>query len=97
MHLMGKNKTKCANLEASMNLVKYLDKCISEYREMTGEEIASEIQATILHQAMDEDTSKFMASTKDVNVMKYSDVKLYIENRYHEELGRKAISPDKKG
>ena len=94
---IAKNKTKCANLEASRNLVKDLDRCISEYREMTGEEIASEIQATILHQAMDEETSKFMASTKDVNVMKYPDVKLYIENRYHWELGRKATSPDKNG
>ena len=45
---------------------------------------------------MDEETSKFMANTKDVDVMKYSDMKLYIETRYLEELGRKVINPEKK-
>ena len=49
MQFMAKNKTKCANLEASRNLVKDLDKCITEYREKTGEESAGDIQATILH------------------------------------------------
>ena len=42
---------------------------------------------------MDEETSKFMANTKDVDVMKYSDMKLYIETRYLEELGRNVINP----
>ena len=96
MYFMGKSKTKCTNLETSKNLVKELDKCITEYREKTGEEIAGDIQATILHQAMDEETSKFMANTKDVDVMKYSDMKLYIETRYLEELGRRVINPEKK-
>ena len=96
MQFMAKNKTKCANLEASRNLVKDLDKCITEYREKTGEEIAGDIQATILHQAMDEETSKLIANTMDVDVMKYSDMKLYIETRCLEELGRKVISPEKK-
>ena len=41
------------------------------------------------HQAMDEETSKFMAA-KDINTTKYANIKRHIETRYLEELGRKA-------
>ena len=79
---------RCANLNATRNLVQEIDKKLAEYIEKTGEEMPAELQSTVLHGAMDDDIARDAVLAR-VDMSNYTQLKTYVEERYLEQQERK--------
>ena len=79
---------RCANLNATRNLVQEIDKKLAEYLEKTGEEMPAELQSTVLHGAMDDDIARDAVLAR-VGMSNYTKIKSYVEEMYLEQQERK--------
>ena len=83
-----KLKHKCKTLEASREIVKELEKAITEYGERAGKELNPRLQATVLLGTMDEDTAVAIEA-KGIDTSSFKEMRQFAEQRYINQQARK--------